>query len=750
MLRISNTVRVWLAVVNVENTDYSCWFIENLIDDLGLGLGNGLVIISHQHKSIMTKSSNAVDRVKNRKPDSSPIASSYDYKIRPILDAVDKLRLLKVTQEGIPLPTIVVVGDQSSGKSSVLESLARISLPRGQNICTRVPLIMRLQNHPDSHSELRLQYNNKSIKIMSESQISNAIDKATVEIAGNNKGISNVPLTLVVKKKDVPNLTMVDLPGITRVAVGDQPADIYKQITGMIMEYIKPEESIILNVLAANVDFATCESISMSRNVDPAGKRTLAVVTKSDKSPDGLLEKVTANDVNIGLGYICVRNRIKDETYEEARIQEAKHFDTHPLLSNMDKSMVGIPILADTLVQIQSTMISKCLPEIVKKINERLNASVFELNKLPRIITSKADAIATFMQIVGSFKETLQKILIRGEFDHVDDKEMHFNARLVEMLDVFSKEIHASEKSSEMFLVDEMEVLVEANRIRLPHLIQRYAFECLLKKKVNNISHFPVSFVNKVWTYLDFVCVKILNDHCKNYPQLVPSIKKASQNVVLKTKEKFLERAVEMMEMEEVTNYTCDPDFIASWNKLRNSHGEFLKAIHNRGSSFYMESNSMDIKHLWSVPATKRDEAFDLKMRMTAYWKIVSKRMVEWMAVQLHFLIQKLVNEEMEAEIINEVVVHGGGMEKMLEEQTSVVAKRERLQRSVSLLRESKEIIEGGGCRGGMSMVIGLCWVDRVKRVLALCLKIIVIAVVVVIVVVIGGGVIDGPSVRPD
>ncbi|KAL8543628.1 hypothetical protein ACS0TY_004265 [Phlomoides rotata] len=74
------------------------------------------------------------------------------------------------------------------------------------------------------------------------------------------------------------------------------------------MEFIKPEESILLNVLSANVDFTTCESIRMSQRIDKSGQRNLAVVTKADKSPKGLLDKVTADDVNIGLGYICVRN----------------------------------------------------------------------------------------------------------------------------------------------------------------------------------------------------------------------------------------------------------------------------------------------------------------------------------------------------------------------------------------------------------------------------------------------------------
>ncbi|KAL6189838.1 hypothetical protein ACLB2K_036239 [Fragaria x ananassa] len=157
----------------------------------------------------------------------APIVSSYNDRIRPLLDAVDKLRNLMVMDEGIQLPTIVVVGDQSSGKSSVLESLAGISLPRGQGICTRVPLIMRLQHHAREEPELSLEYNGR-VDRTDEDNIAEDIVKATNVIAGGGKGISNAPLTLLVKKKNgVPDLTMVDLPGITRVPVHGQPENIY-------------------------------------------------------------------------------------------------------------------------------------------------------------------------------------------------------------------------------------------------------------------------------------------------------------------------------------------------------------------------------------------------------------------------------------------------------------------------------------------------------------------------------------------
>ncbi|KAM1514509.1 hypothetical protein COP2_013993 [Malus domestica] len=345
-------------------------------------------------------------------------------------------------EEGIPLSTIVVVGDQSSGKSSVLESLAGISLPRGQGICTRVPLIMRFQHSPQP--ELSLECNSK-VDRTDENNISDDIVKATNSIAGG--GISNTPLTLLVKKNGVPDLTMVDLPGITRVPVQGQPENIYDQIKDMIMQYIKPEESIILrpslgvsntkpalNVLSASVDFATCESIRMSQSVDKTGERTLALVMKVDKAPEGLLEKVTGDDVNIGLGYVCVRNRIGDETYEEAGAITQDLFQSHLFLSNIEKSMV-IPVLAQRLVQIQAIGIARNLPEIVKKINEKLNSSLAELNKMPKSLTSVAEAMTAFMQIIGSAKKSLRKFLLRGEFEeYSDDRHMHCTVRMVDML----------------------------------------------------------------------------------------------------------------------------------------------------------------------------------------------------------------------------------------------------------------------------------------------------------------------------
>ncbi|KAM0936083.1 putative dynamin stalk domain, GTPase effector domain, Dynamin superfamily [Dioscorea sansibarensis] len=609
----------------------------------------------------------------------APLASSYDAQIRPLLDAVDRLRDLKVMQEGIELPTIVVVGDQSSGKSSVLESLAGISLPRGQGICTRVPLIMRLKRDKSAVSpQIQLQYNDEPIQIITESGITDAINKATDEIAGSGKAISNTPLTLVVKKADVPDLTMVDLPGITRVPVQGQPENIYEQISGIIKEYISPKESIILNVLSAAADFTICESIQMSRQVDRNGERTLAVVTKVDMAPVGLHEKVMADDVKIGLGYVCVRNRVGDETYDEARVEETKLFETHPLLSKIDKSIVGVPMLAQKLMRIQAASISKCLPDIVKKINDKLTFNVNELDNMPRNLSTVADAMRAFMKVLSSMKETLKKILIQREYDeYPDDLEMHAVARIADMLTRYSQELPTSPlmTSEGEFLMEEIKVLEEAKAIGLPNFLPESTFMTLLKGKIDGISHIPIEFVKK----------------------LQSSMTRAVQNLIEKMTKQSCQSVQLMIDMERVGAYTSNPDYMMTWCSLMEKQDHFMDLLDDRWNCSMLELGRfgmVNVDHLRQQHKEIAENAFDLRMRMISYWRTVVLRLVDGPALHILYSIQKLVEVEMDEEILNEIAGdRGTDLEKMLEESPSVARKRDRLRKSIELLKESKQVV---------------------------------------------------------
>lgn len=234
-----------------------------------------------------------------------------------------------VGHESIHLPQIVVVGTQSSGKSSVLENLVgRDFLPRGTGIVTRRPLILQLIYTPKEYKEINgsshsdesvpkdadewgvfLHIKNKVFTNFDE--IREEIENETERLTGKNKGVSHDPIVLKIFSPRVVTLTLVDLPGITKVPVGDQPEDIEQQIREMILTYVSNPNSIILAVSSANTDFSTSEALKLARDADPDGRRTLAVVTKLDLMDHGTdaYDVLCGRVIPVKLGIIGVINR---------------------------------------------------------------------------------------------------------------------------------------------------------------------------------------------------------------------------------------------------------------------------------------------------------------------------------------------------------------------------------------------------------------------------------------------------------
>ncbi|KAG4398832.1 hypothetical protein GLYMA_08G120402v4 [Glycine max] len=183
--------------------------------------------------------------------------------------------------------------------------------------------------------------------------------------------------------------------------------------------------------------------------------------------------------------------------------------------------------------------ISKTLPEIVKKINEKLANNLSELEKLPTNLASVADAMTAFMHIIGLTKESLRKIILRGESDeYPEDKNMYCTARLVEMLDSYSNDLYrcAESDASKNFLMQEIKVLDEAKWIGLPNFMPRTAFLSILQGKVNGIASKPIGLVENVWNYLEDVLISVITRHSENYYQLLISTYRAGQSLILKKK----------------------------------------------------------------------------------------------------------------------------------------------------------------------------------------------------------------------
>jgi dynamin 1-like protein len=188
----------------------------------------------------------------------------------------------------VSLPQIVVVGGQSSGKSSVLESIVGLDfLPRGTNIVTRRPTMIQLNYTSFADRPWAEFAHRPGEKYFDFQKVKEEIEADTERIAGKNKNISPKPVVLKIYSKHVVDLTLVDMPGMTKVPTGDQPFDIEAKIVELNLRYIMPKNAIIMAVCAANVDLANSDGLKISRKVDPFGERTIGVITKIDLMDEG-------------------------------------------------------------------------------------------------------------------------------------------------------------------------------------------------------------------------------------------------------------------------------------------------------------------------------------------------------------------------------------------------------------------------------------------------------------------------------
>ncbi|XP_071108237.1 interferon-induced GTP-binding protein Mx-like [Haliotis cracherodii] len=324
------------------------------------------------------------------------LASSFDAEVRPLIDLVDKLRGYGLDRD-INLPAVAVIGDQSAGKSSVLEAISGVQLPRGTGIVTRCPLEMRMKHSEDEDRwEGKIMYKDMHDMdheeiILNRESVGELVRKAQKDMTDSAKGISDELITLEVTSSDVPDLTVIDLPGIARNAVEGQPFDIEAKIKSMIRKYIGRQETIILAVLQCNVDIATCEALKMAKEFDDEGGRTLGVLTKPDLldkgAETGVVRILNNMEFTLSKGYIIVKCRgqqaISDgQTLKQALEVEEDFFKSHRHFSSLRPSQWGIPNLSTRLSRELKKHIKKLLPDLKEDVRNKLLETERKLHEL--------------------------------------------------------------------------------------------------------------------------------------------------------------------------------------------------------------------------------------------------------------------------------------------------------------------------------------------------------------------------------
>lgn len=320
------------------------------------------------------------------------------------------------------LPTVAVVGGQSSGKSSVLESIVgRDFLPRGSGIVTRRPLVLQLHKTEEGSQEYAEFLHLPKRRFTDFALVRQEIQDETDRVTGKTKQISPVPIHLSIYSPNVVNLTLIDLPGLTKVAVEGQPESIVEDIEDMVRSYVEKPNCIILAISPANQDIATSDAIKLAREVDSSGDRTFGVLTKLD-----LMDKGTnALDVLEGRAYrlqhpwVGVVNRSQAEINRSvdmmaARRKEHEYFATSPDYSHLSSKM-GSEYLAKLLSKHLESVIRARIPSIISLINKNIDELEAELDRLGRPIGVDAGAqLYTILELCRAFDKVFKEHLDGG------------------------------------------------------------------------------------------------------------------------------------------------------------------------------------------------------------------------------------------------------------------------------------------------------------------------------------------------
>ncbi|KUL83663.1 hypothetical protein ZTR_11066 [Talaromyces verruculosus] len=362
-----------------------------------------------------------------------------------LLDSVDTLRLQGISHY-VSLPQIIVCGDQSSGKSSVLEAISGVAFPVKSNLCTRFPteLVLRKSSqigvsvsivpHPSrSESEQRsLSTFREALDSFDSLPILIENAKSIMGISTHGKAFSNDILRVEVAGPDRPHLTIVDLPGLIHSETKQQSAADVTLVQEVVEKYMREPRSIILAVVSAKNDFANQIVLRLARTADESGYRTMGVITKPDVLvPGSETEKMFVSlaknqEVDFRLGWHVLKNMDTEKargTLFDRDTQEREFF-SQGVWEFMPKNLLGIDGLRDRLSALLLSQIATELPNLIDEIKVQVDMSNEELKRLGNARETLQQQQAYLFQISQAF-QTIVKAAVDGTYNSAFFDDIH-------------------------------------------------------------------------------------------------------------------------------------------------------------------------------------------------------------------------------------------------------------------------------------------------------------------------------------
>ncbi|KAG3062152.1 hypothetical protein PC121_g12701 [Phytophthora cactorum] len=312
---------------------------------------------------------------------------------------IDQLRDVGLDRY-IELPQIAVMGDTSSGKSSLLSALSGVSFPSNDQLTTRCPtqlILTRADTFRGTVRLVRFQSNGEHDEGEEKQDLNrledvpDAITKLTQKLVDEGQHISDDQIVIEMCGPELPNLTLTDLPGLVRTIGDHEDQSIIPRVRQMVDRYMKQERTVIIAVVPANVDMHNTEILQAAQEADPNGTRTIAVVTKVDLVDAGaelaVHELLLNKKKKMHLGYHAVKCRSQRELTKGTNIEkglanEMTFFGQHEYWCRLPTHLWGVSRLTERLVSILQDNIRRSLPKVITEISSRMAETQKSLSSL--------------------------------------------------------------------------------------------------------------------------------------------------------------------------------------------------------------------------------------------------------------------------------------------------------------------------------------------------------------------------------
>ncbi|XP_045510719.1 dynamin isoform X7 [Colias croceus] len=523
----------------------------------------------------------------------------------------------------LDLPQIAVVGGQSAGKSSVLENfVGRDFLPRGSGIVTRRPLILQLINGNAEYAEF---LHCKGKKFTDFNEVRSEIESETDRITGSNKGISPVPINLRVYSPNVLNLTLIDLPGLTKVPIGDQPIDIEQQIKAMIFQFIRRESCLILAVTPANTDLANSDALKLAKEVDPQGLRTIGVITKLDLMDEGTDARDVLENKLLPLrrGYIGVVNRSQKDIdgrkdISAALAAERKFFLSHPSYRHI-ADRLGTPYLQRVLNQQLTNHIRDTLPGLRDKLQKQLLALEKDVEQYKHFrpddpsIKTKA-----MLQMIQQLQTDFERTIEGSGSAQINTNELSGGAKINRLFhERFPFEIVKMEFDEKELRREIAFAIRNIHGIRVGLFTPDMAFEAIVKKQIARLKEPSLKCVDLVVQELSNV-VRVCTERMSRYPRLREETERIIMSHVRSREQQCKDQLVLLIDCELAYMNTNHEDFIGFAN-AQNQSENAAKSGHRALGNQVIRKGYMCIHNLGIMKGGSRD-----------YWFVLTSESISW------------------------------------------------------------------------------------------------------------------------